>query len=56
MSVPKMVKKWPKFGFRIESRLLPQEKHGNSENSAIAVKAQKRIKTIFDQFRNAHAR
>jgi hypothetical protein len=56
MPVPKMAKNGQNSVFVFESRITPTRKTWKPGKIKTALKAQKRIKTIFGQFRNTHAR
>jgi hypothetical protein len=56
MPVPKMAKNGQNSVFVFESGITPTRKTWKPWKIKTALKAQKRIKTIFGQFRNTHAR
>jgi hypothetical protein len=56
MSVPKMVKNGQNSAFAFEGRTAPTKETRELGKFKTVLKVQKRIKTIFSQFRNTHAR
>jgi DNA-binding response OmpR family regulator len=56
MLVPKMVKNGFNFAFRFQNGLLLQRKYGLRPSSKLNLNHERRIKTVFNHFRNTHAR